>query len=92
MTIMSQRENLEFEGAIESDCASVHGLVACMLPTSPNRAGTNFIHCLRDPTRGGVATTLNEIAKRAGVKEASNMIEDLVGRILATERLRPSQL
>jgi hydrogenase expression/formation protein HypE len=67
MAIMSQRENLEFEGAIESDCASLHGLVACMLATSPNGAGTNFIHCLRDPTRGGVATTLNEIAKRAGV-------------------------
>lgn len=67
MAIMSQRENLEFEGAIESDCASLHGLVASMLATSPNSAGTNFIHCLRDPTRGGVATTLNEIAKRAGV-------------------------
>jgi hydrogenase expression/formation protein HypE len=66
MAIMSQRENLEFEGAIESDCASLHGLVADMLATSP-RVETDFLHCLRDPTRGGVATTLNEIAKRAGV-------------------------
>jgi hydrogenase expression/formation protein HypE len=66
MAIMSQRENLEFEGAITSDCASLHGLVAAMLAT-PAGDGTEFIHCLRDPTRGGAATTLNEIAKRAGV-------------------------
>src|ERR1700760_3789694 len=66
MAIMSQREGLEFEGAISSDCASLHGLVAAMLNT-PQTGGTDFIHCLRDPTRGGVATTLNEIAKRAGV-------------------------
>ena len=66
MAIMSQREGLEFEGAIESDCASLNGLVAAMLAT-PSPAGPDFIHCLRDPTRGGAATTLNEIAKRAGV-------------------------
>src|SRR5271170_2219531 len=52
MAIMSQRENLEFEGAIESDCASLHGLVADMLATPSGGARTNFIHCLRDPTRG----------------------------------------
>jgi hydrogenase expression/formation protein HypE len=66
MAIMSQRENLEFEGAIDSDCASLNGLVAAMLATSPV-AEIDFLHCLRDPTRGGVATTLNEIAKRARV-------------------------
>ena len=66
MAIMSQRENLEFEGAIASDCASLHGLVAAMLST-PGAKRLEFIHCLRDPTRGGAATTLNEIAKRAGV-------------------------
>lgn len=60
MAIMSQRENLEFEGAIESDCAALHGLVAAMLEDGPGH-----IHCLRDPTRGGVATTLNEIAGRS---------------------------
>ncbi|HWZ50604.1 MAG TPA: hydrogenase expression/formation protein HypE [Granulicella sp.] len=64
MTIMSQREGLEFESAIESDCAPLNGLVAAMLATSP--AG-DFIHTLRDPTRGGVSTTLNEIAKHANV-------------------------
>jgi hydrogenase expression/formation protein HypE len=61
MAIMSQREGLEFEGPIESDTAALHTLVAAMLEASPE------IHCLRDPTRGGVATTLNEIASRSGV-------------------------
>ena len=65
MTIMSQREGLEFEGAIASDCAPLSGLVSAMLSTaSPTN---DFIHTLRDPTRGGVATTLNEIAKHANV-------------------------
>ncbi len=67
MAIMSQRENLEFEGAIESDCASLNGLVAAMLDTPSAGGALEFIHCMRDPTRGGVATTLNEIARRAGV-------------------------
>ena len=61
MAIMSQRENLEFEGAIASDCAALHGLVSAMLDASDGDA----IHCLRDPTRGGVATTLNEIAAQS---------------------------
>lgn len=61
IAIMSQRENLEFDGAVESDTAALHSLVAAMLEASPE------IHCLRDPTRGGVATTLNEIAARSGV-------------------------
>jgi hydrogenase expression/formation protein HypE len=80
MAIMSQRENLEFEGAITSDCASLNGLVADMLST-PSKV-TGFIHCLRDPTRGGAATTLNEIAKRAGVgmllREQSIPVRDSV--------------
>jgi hydrogenase expression/formation protein HypE len=66
MAIMSQREGLEFEGAIESDCASLHSLVSTMMATTPARAW-DFLHCLRDPTRGGVATTLNEIAGRSKV-------------------------
>ncbi|HKU26595.1 MAG TPA: hydrogenase expression/formation protein HypE [Candidatus Sulfotelmatobacter sp.] len=61
MAILSQRENLEFEGVIESDCAALHGLVDDMLEVSFS------IHCLRDPTRGGVATVLNEIASRSQV-------------------------
>jgi hydrogenase expression/formation protein HypE len=66
MAIMSQRENLEFEGTIESDSAALNGLVDMMLASSPG-GERDFVHCLRDPTRGGVATTVNEIAKRAGV-------------------------
>jgi hydrogenase expression/formation protein HypE len=61
IAIMSTRENLEFESEIASDCASLHNLVAEMLATPAETQ--DFIHCLRDPTRGGVATTLNEIAK-----------------------------
>jgi hydrogenase expression/formation protein HypE len=61
MAILSQRENLEFEGVIESDCAALHNLVNDMLEVSLD------IHCLRDPTRGGVATVLNEIATRSKV-------------------------
>jgi hydrogenase expression/formation protein HypE len=66
MAVMSQRENLEFEGAIESDCAPLHGLVHVMLEVMGSD-GLPTIHCLRDPTRGGVATTLNEIAGQSKV-------------------------
>jgi hydrogenase expression/formation protein HypE len=61
MAIFSQRENLSFESDIVSDTAPLHDLVEGML------AVTSEIHCLRDPTRGGVATTLHEIAGRSGV-------------------------
>ncbi|MCL4296632.1 MAG: hydrogenase expression/formation protein HypE [Anaerolineae bacterium] len=61
MAIMSVREGLEFETTIESDTAALNGLVAAMLAVSP------AIHVLRDPTRGGVASSLNEIAQRSGV-------------------------
>jgi hydrogenase expression/formation protein HypE len=67
MAIMSQRENLEFGGVIESDCASLNGLVQTMLDMPADNGPADFLHTLRDPTRGGVATTLNEIAKRANV-------------------------
>jgi hydrogenase expression/formation protein HypE len=66
MAIMSQRENLEFEGAIQSDCAPLHGLVNVMLEVTGSDGGPT-IHCLRDPTRGGVATTLNEFASQSKV-------------------------
>ncbi len=61
VAIMSSRENLEFETSIESDSAALHGLVADMVAAAPG------IHCLRDPTRGGLATTLNELARQSGV-------------------------
>jgi hydrogenase expression/formation protein HypE len=61
VAIMSQRENLSFDAAIESDTAALNGLVAAMLATGAE------IHTLRDPTRGGLAATLNEIAGQSGV-------------------------
>jgi hydrogenase expression/formation protein HypE len=59
MAIMSVREGLEFESPIESDTAALHGLVETMLRASSR------IHVLRDPTRGGVASALNEIAQKS---------------------------
>jgi hydrogenase expression/formation protein HypE len=61
VAIMSSRENLEFETSIESDSAALHTLVADMVNVAP------AIHCLRDPTRGGLATTLNELARQSSV-------------------------
>ncbi len=61
VAIMSSRENLKFETQIESDSAALHTLVADMVSAVPN------IHCLRDPTRGGLATTLNELAQQSKV-------------------------
>jgi hydrogenase expression/formation protein HypE len=56
IAIMSVREGLRFGTTIKSDTAALNGLVDAMLATAPG------IHVLRDPTRGGVASTLNEIA------------------------------
>jgi len=61
ITVISQREELSFSTNLKSDCAPLGGLVAEMLNASPN------IHCLRDPTRGGLATSLNELAKQSRV-------------------------
>jgi hydrogenase expression/formation protein HypE len=61
MAIMSVREGLEFEAEIASDTAPLHGLVAAILAACP------AIRVLRDPTRGGAATSLNEIATAARV-------------------------
>ena len=61
VAIMSKRENLSFEAPIASDSAALHGLVAAMLTTGAD------MRCLRDPTRGGLAATLNEIAAHSGV-------------------------
>ncbi|KPK06623.1 MAG: hydrogenase expression/formation protein HypE [Betaproteobacteria bacterium SG8_39] len=61
VAILSHRENLGFETTIRSDTAALHGLVAAMVEAVPG------LHCLRDPTRGGLATTLNELARQSGV-------------------------
>ncbi len=61
MAIMAQRESLDFDSPIVSDTAALHGLIEAALASGAD------IHVLRDPTRGGLGTTLNEIAKQSGV-------------------------
>ncbi len=61
VAVMASRENLEFGTHIESDSAALHELTMAMVEAVPD------IHCLRDPTRGGLATTLNELASQSGV-------------------------
>ena len=67
IAVLSQREGLSFSTQLESDCAPLGSLVAEML------AASSDIRCLRDPTRGGLATTLNELAKQS---KASIRIEE----------------
>ncbi len=78
MAIMSVREGLEFETQIKSDTAPLNDLVQVMLRASKE------IHVLRDPTRGGIASALNEIAEKAQVgimisEEAIPITEDVRG-------------
>lgn len=61
LTVMTQRQGLRFESTLQSDSAPLNNLVATMLAVEPD------IHVLRDPTRGGLATTLNEIASASSV-------------------------
>lgn len=66
-TILIARGELDLETDIESDSASLNSLVAEMLDEAANLNALDAIHVLRDPTRGGVATTLNEIAMSSDV-------------------------
>jgi hydrogenase expression/formation protein HypE len=77
IAILAQREGLEFESRIESDSAALHGLVAGMLAVTQN------IRCMRDPTRGGLSSSLNEIAAQSGVG-----IELIESEILVREEVR----
>lgn len=61
VAVMSQRESLEFGTTIQSDTAALHTLVAAILKVAPG------VRVMRDPTRGGLGTTLNEIARQSGV-------------------------
>ncbi len=61
VAILSKRSGLSFESEIESDSAALHGLVARMIAAAPG------LRTLRDPTRGGLAAVLNEIAQSAGI-------------------------
>lgn len=76
IAVMSVREGLQFETPVASDCGPVHHLVAALLA-----AGLD-LHCLRDPTRGGLASVLNEIATSAGVaieaEEATIPVDETV--------------
>ena len=76
MAILSRREGLNFDSPIVSDSAPLNGLVEAMLDTGAE------LRALRDPTRGGLATTLNELAKQSGVgmriEEAAVPVEPVV--------------
>jgi hydrogenase expression/formation protein HypE len=76
MTILSRRENLSFSGPVESDTASLNHLVGKMITACPD------IHMLRDPTRGGVGTTLNEVSRSASlgirINEERLLVKDAV--------------
>jgi hydrogenase expression/formation protein HypE len=67
IAVLSRREGLSFGTSLVSDCAPLNRLVADMIEASDN------IHSLRDPTRGGLASTLNELAEQSGV---SIMVEE----------------
>lgn len=87
IAIMSVREGLEFGIEIVSDCAPLNGLVAAMLAVAPD------VHVLRDPTRGGLATSLNEIAQasRVGIEllERSLPIPEAVANACSVLGLDP---
>ena len=70
VAIMSVRENLEFETTIQSDSQPLHDLVNTMTDAVPE------IHCLRDPTRGGLACTLNELCQQSGF--GMRLMEDAI--------------
>lgn len=61
IAILAEREGLQFESAVQSDSAALHTLVADMLQVTP------LIRCMRDPTRGGLSSALNEIAVQSHV-------------------------
>jgi len=75
-TIMIARGELELETDIESDCAPLNSLVQDMLDEAGSVGAFASLHCLRDPTRGGAATTLNEIALSSEV--CIEIDEDLI--------------
>ncbi len=84
IAILSKRQGLSFESEIESDTAALNHLVAAML-----EAGGAGIHAMRDPTRGGVAATLNEFARSSGVGIQIRQDKDF-GQGTGCRRLRTS--
>ncbi len=61
LTILAQREGLSFSTPVESDCTPLNRITKAIL-----KAGGESVRCMRDPTRGGLATTLNELAIQSG--------------------------
>ena len=90
IAIMSVREGLQFGTEVESDCQPLNGLVDAMLGV------TKDLHVLRDPTRGGVATSLNEIAQASKVgvtlAERSLPIPEVVANACSFLGLDPLQV
>ena len=90
VAVLSAREGLEFGTSVESDTAALHGLVAAMLATGAD------VRALRDPTRGGLAASLNEIARasRVGVAldERSIPVPDAVANACGLLGLDPLQV
>ena len=84
MAIMAERESLGFSAPIQSDTAALHGLIAALLESGA------AIRVLRDPTRGGLATTLNEIAPVQGRHDAAG--EGAAGESGSGRRLRVPRL
>ncbi|MBQ0826432.1 hydrogenase expression/formation protein HypE [Streptomyces tagetis] len=87
VAILSERENLRFGVEIESDCAALGGLVRDMLAVTPD------LHVLRDPTRGGLAASLNEIAAASGtgvvIREGAVPVPEPVANACAVLGLDP---
>lgn len=87
VAILGARESLAFETAMESDCAPVHEAVAALIA-----AGLD-LHCLRDPTRGGLAATLNELAWHTlRVEEAAIPLDPGVAAVCELLGLDPLHL
>jgi hydrogenase expression/formation protein HypE len=90
IAIMSVREGLQFGTDVVSDCQPLNGLVAAMLAATPD------LHVLRDPTRGGVATSLNEIARASKVgialQERALPIPEVVANACSFLGLDPLQV
>ena len=88
MAVLASREGLELSSDIRSDSAPLNSLVADLL-----RTGGSSVHALRDPTRGGVATTLKEIARQSEVgitlEESALPVRDSVGGACAILGLDP---
>lgn len=76
MTVISQREDIKFQSQLQSDCAALSGLICEILEK------TNGVKFMRDPTRGGLAATLNEISKASGlsieIREADIPVKPMV--------------